>query len=83
MFEGYLFCMEMQSGSLLVAVEWIAEDGRIQSFLMGTMHSELVGSAGFRSESYSEMGIVDRLQYFILRDGFLALSMIHYLAGTV
>ena len=75
--------MEMQSGSLLVAVEWIAEDGRIQSFLMGTMHSELVGSAGFRIESYSEMGIVDRFQYFILRDGFLALSMIHYLAGTV
>ena len=83
MFEGYLFCMEMQSGSLLVAVERIAEDGRIQSFLMGTMHSELVGSAGFRIESYSEMGIVDMLQYFILRDGFLALSMIHYLAGTV
>ena len=51
MFEGYLFCMEMQSGSLLVAVEWIAEDGRIQSFLMGTMHSELVGTDGFRIES--------------------------------
>ena len=83
MFEGYLFCMEMETASLLVAVEWIAEDRGIQAFVMSTMHSELVGSAGFRIESYSEMGIVDRLQYFILRDGFLALSMIHYLAGTV
>lgn len=83
MFEGYLFCMEMEADGFLVAVERIAEDGRIQSFLMGTMHSELVGSAGFRIESYSEMGIVDMLQYFILRNRLLALSMIHYLAGTV
>ena len=56
MFEGYLFCMEMEADGFLVAVERIAEDGRIQSFLMGTMHSELVGSAGFRIESYSEIG---------------------------
>ena len=38
MFEGNLLGMEMQSDSLLVAVERIAQDGRIQALLMGTMH---------------------------------------------
>ena len=33
----------MQSGSLLVAVERIAQDGSIQTLLMGTMHTQLVG----------------------------------------
>ena len=33
LFEGYLLGMKMQSGSLLVAVEWIAQDGSIQPLL--------------------------------------------------
>ena len=83
MFEGYFFGMEMQSGSLLVAVERIAQDGRIQALLMGTMHAQLVGSARLGIEGDAEMGAVDALQDFILRDGLLALLMIHHLAGAV
>lgn len=83
MFEGNLLGMEMQSGSLLVAVERIAQDGRIQALLMGTMHAQLVGSARLGIEGDAEMGAVDALQDFILRDGLLALLVIYYLAGAV
>ena len=83
MFEGNLLGMEMQSGSLLVAVERIAQDGRIQALLMGTMHAQLVGSARLGIEGDAEMGVVDALQDFILRDGLLALFVIHHLAGAV
>ena len=83
MFEGNLLGMEMQSGSLLVAVERIAQDGSIQTLLMGTMHAQLVGSARLGIEGNAEMGAVDALQNFILRNGLLALLVIHYLAGAV
>ena len=73
----------MQSGSLLVAVEWIAQDGSIQTLLMGTMHAQLVGSARLGIEGDAEVGAVDALQNFILRNGLLALLVIHYLAGAV
>ena len=73
----------MQSGSLLVAVERIAQDGSIQTLLMGTMHTQLVGSARLGIEGDAEMGAVDALQDFILRNGLLALLVIHYLAGAV
>ena len=73
----------MQSGSLLVAVERIAQDGSIQTLLMGTMHAQLVGSARLGIEGDAEMGAVDALQNFILRNGLLALLVIHYLARAV
>ena len=83
MFEGNLLGMEIQSGSLLVAVERIAQDGSIQTLLMGTMHTQLVGSARLGIEGDAEMGAVDALQNFILRNGLLALLVIHHLAGAV
>ncbi len=57
--------------------------GAFKPFLMGTMHAQLVGSARLGIEGDAEMGAVDALQDFILRDGLLALLMIHYLAGAV
>lgn len=54
-------CMKMQSCCRLVAVERIADDRGIQTFLMSTMHSQLVRSARFRIERQAEMGIVNTL----------------------
>ena len=83
MFEGYLFCMEMETASLLVAVERVAKDGSIQAFVVGTMHTELVGPARLGIERQAEMGGVDAIQNLILRNRLLALFMIHNLSGAV
>ncbi len=45
------FCMKMQSCCRLVAVERIADDRGIQTFLMSTMHSQLVRSARFQDKA--------------------------------
>ena len=81
--EGDFLGMKMQSGCRLVAIERIAQDRGIQTFLMSTMHSQLVGSARLRIERQAKMGIVNTLQNLILRNGLLALFAIHHLAGTV
>lgn len=83
MFEGNLLGMQIKAAFLFYAVERIAQDGSIQALLMGTMHAQLVGSARLGIEGDAEMEAVDALQDFILRNGLLALSMIHYLAGAV
>lgn len=83
MLEGYLLGMEVEAGCLLVAIEWVAQDGSIQAFLMSTMYTELVGSAGLWIESETKMSIVDSLQYLILCDGLLALFVVYDLARTV
>ena len=53
--------MKMQSCCRLVAVERIADDRGIQTFLMSTMHSQLVRPARFRIERQAKMGIVNTL----------------------
>ena len=83
MFEGNLLGMQIKAACLFYAVERIAQDGSIQALLMGTMHAQLVGSARLGIEGDAEMGAVDALQDFILRDGLLALLVIHSLAGTI
>ena len=42
-----------------------------------------MGSARLGIEGDAEVGAVDALQDFILRNGLLALLVIHYLAGAV
>ena len=79
MFEGNFFGMQMKTACLFYAVERVAEDRGIQAFVMGTMHTQLVGSACFRIESQTEMGGIDAFQNLIFRDGFLALLMMNYL----
>ena len=55
------FSMKMQSRCRLVAVERIAYDGSIQTFLVSTMYPQLVRSARFRIERQAKMGIVNTL----------------------
>lgn len=47
------------------------------------MHAQLVGSSRLGIEGDAEVEAVDVLQNFILRNGLLALLVIHYLAGAV
>ena len=53
--------MKMQSRCRLVAVERIADDRGIQTFLVSTMYPQLVRSARFRIERQAQMGIVNTL----------------------
>ena len=55
------FGMQKEAPCPFVAVERIADDRGIQTFLMSTMHSQLVRSARFRIERQAKMGIVNTL----------------------
>ena len=83
MLEGNLLGMEMKAACLLVAIERVAKDGSIQAFVVGTMHTELMGPARLGIERQTEMGGIDAIQNLILRNRLLALFMIHNLAGTI
>ena len=83
MLEGNLLGMEMKAACLLVAIKRVAKDGSIQAFVVGTMHTELMGSARLGIERQTEMGGIDAIQNLILRNRLLALIMIHNLAGTI
>ena len=83
MLEGNFLGMEMKAACLLVAIERVAKDGSIQAFVVGTMHTELMGPARLGLECQTEMGGIDAIQNLILRNRLLALFMIHNLSGTV
>ena len=48
MLECDFLGMEVEARSLLIAIEWIAKDGGIQTLVMGAMHSKLMGATSLR-----------------------------------
>ena len=96
MLKGYLLGMEVEAGCLLVAIEWVAEDGGVQTFCVGAMYSELVGASCLGIERQAvlvhvvcrryvlgEFGGLQFLDEFPFCDGFRAMFMTHHLARTV
>lgn len=76
--------MEVEAGCLLAAIERVAKDRGIQSFPVGTMYTELVGTSRVRIESEAEMLVVFFVsKNFVFRNRFLSLFMIYNLAWTI
>ena len=87
--------MEVEAGCLLAAIERVAKDRGIQSFPVGTMYTELVGTSRLGIESEAEMLVVSFVFFvtksivffvsknFVFRNRFLSLFMIYNLAWTV
>ena len=50
------------------AIQFVAEDGAAQSFLVGTVHAQLMGAAGMGIEGYECPG-AESFQYFVLGNG--------------
>ena len=86
--------MEVEAGCLLAAIERVAKDRGIQSFPVGTMYTELVGTSRLGIESEAEMLVVSFVFFvtksivffvsknFVFRNRFLSLFMIYNLAWT-
>ena len=60
--------MEVEAGCLLAAIERVAKERGIQSFPVGTMYTELVGTSRLGIESEAEMLVVSLVYYLF---GFL------------
>lgn len=86
--------MKVESVCFLVAIEWVTEDGSIQAFVVGTMHSQLMCSPRLRIKCQAEVYPFMAFGFFTLsssfftynlvfRDGFLAFLVAYHLAWPV
>ena len=70
--------MEVEAGCLLAAIERVAKDRGIQSFLVGTMYTELVGTSCLGIESETEMLVVSFV-FFVTKSIVFFVSHIRWL----
>ncbi len=70
------------AGTGAISVEWIAEDGDSQSFFMGGVQSELVGSAGDGDELDACQTVLDA-DFTPMSNSHFAMQLIINLEGSV
>lgn len=80
--------MKVESVCFLVAIERVTEDGSIQTFVVGTMHSQLMCSPRLWVERQSKVELFPLPSSFfpynlVFRDGFLAILVAYHLAWPV
>lgn len=86
--------MKVEPVCFLVAIEWVTEDGSIQTFVVGTMHSQLMCSPRLRIKRQAEVYTFMAFGFFplsssffpynlVFRDGFLAILVAYHLAWPV
>lgn len=70
--------MQVHPFSRSVSIEWVAKNGAVETFGVGTVYAKLVCSASEREEPYSVL-----VYEFITGDSLLAILVIHSLHGSI
>ena len=65
------------------AIECITQDRTVQSFLVCTVHTQLVGATGMWSQDHDRMSIAIHSQEFITSLCHLAMLFVHHLTRAV
>ena len=65
------------------AIEYITQDRTVQSFLVCTVHTQLVGATGMWSQDHDRMSIAIHSQEFITGLCLLAPLFIHHLTRAI
>ena len=65
------------------AIECITQDGTVQSFLVCTVHTQLVGATGVGSQGNDRMSIAIHSQEFLTSLCHLAMLFVHHLTRAI